>query len=220
MNSTVVQSTYSFFKGLKYETQYLFIFDQNYNLLNSIEICNTKNKHSGVTDFSLFSKLKDYQNKKLLFFIVHNHPYASPEPSQGDFENYRVINHFFSFFNLELHDYLIFSRFGYFSFKKHNFLFPFKEHAFKSAGLNKKMHLEVDFSFDKINNEYSNLFNSKDFKFYIVTPKEIYCYNKFEFNDLIHFFESRSYFAIFYHGNDLFFEILNQLISPLDLVKI
>lgn len=164
----------SLYKDQLLEKQYLVFQGQN-NSIHHFWISNDVSDSATNSSFEKFTKAvqyyKEVQGKNPI--IVHNHPKVSPKPSLMDYKNAELLNSWGSILGIEIADYMVFSKFGYYSFVEANewSSFPVRKQAdFNVLAIN----LE-EFNFNnvlEIKDIINNLFNSNDE--IIVTKNKIY----------------------------------------------
>lgn len=226
MDRTFLKTILAPYKNKKNEEQILFVFNNN-RLIKSVSLSSTDFENVGVTDFRKLSCLENFSNQSdaYSFYIVHNHPEGTATPSQADFENYRFLFYLCSFFNIEISDYLIVSKYGFFSFKNKNFLLEFKPHTFINANKeNSVFDFSSDFRLSSIKSSFSDYMNESESKIFISTPDFFYDIQNLNFDFILSFlnedFVDDGRFIIFSKADDCFNSILYNVLSPIDVIKI
>ncbi|MGN5650551.1 JAB domain-containing protein [Bacillus sp. Brlt_9] len=164
----------SLYKDQLLEKQYLVFQDQN-NKFHHFWISNDVSDSATNSSFEKFTKAvlqyKEINGKNPV--IVHNHPKVSPEPSLMDYKNAELLNTWASILAIEIADYMVFSKYGYYSFFEANEWSSFparKQEDFNVLSINIE-----EFNFNnllKIKDTINEIFTSNDE--IIITKNKIY----------------------------------------------
>jgi hypothetical protein len=122
MNSETIKLFWDVFKNETIEKQYIFYLLDNQWNADLITIDGNEFKASIVTSYvtDTAKKLSSLGIKEV--FVAHNHPKQRPEPSFPDQFQMKYLESIFNLFEIHMDDYLIFSPFGYVSFKENDMM--------------------------------------------------------------------------------------------------
>ena len=106
---------WSYFQHLSHEEQRIFFYDKQE--WKTYKISHKETANSGKLDLqSILHISQELLGKEV--YIVHNHPTQTSEPSNPDHFQYQYIESILLLHGISVADYLIVSKYGYYSFKE------------------------------------------------------------------------------------------------------
>lgn len=202
------------YKNEKIEKQYILVEDNNE--VTAYKISKNETSYYGELDIdAIKSNLKNLYNKKIT--IVHNHPADDPKPSFPDLHQYKYFHSLFSILGIEIDDYMIYSPFGYFSFKENNLLIKSDYGVYKTSELfstENNIPLNI-IHINRIFEEKDDLFRENN-QFIITPDKFFYTKENFSGKDLFEISNK-------YENNLLFLSKINNTVNHnriLDFIEI
>lgn len=172
MEKQTIKHIWSYFQNLSHEEQRLFCYDKKE--WKSYKISHKETANSGRLDLKQIQAIsKELIGKEV--YIVHNHPTQTPSPSNPDHFQYRYIESILLLYGITIKDYLIVSKYGYYSFEEAGYLR--KKPAISSLSYGKETPIAIpNVSFqDEVNKQASHIKQlSQTYKEMIFHPKMQY----------------------------------------------